>query len=98
MWPDALGFGQDVETEDSCGPRGGPQDAAQDADQRRLARAVGTDQAEDLAARDVEVDVIQSHVATEPLGQASGEHGRRHAFSSKNASSSVGWSPRSSSG
>jgi hypothetical protein len=34
-------------------------DAADDADQRRLARAIGSQQREDLAAADLEVDTLQ---------------------------------------
>ena len=37
----------------------GDQDAADDADQRGLAGAVGAEQSEDLAALDVEIDVVE---------------------------------------
>ena len=40
-------------------PAVGVDDAADDADQRGLAGAVGPEQREDLAAPDVEVDVLQ---------------------------------------
>src|SRR3546814_19070123 len=39
-------------------------DAADDADQRRLARAVGAEQRENLAAFDVEIDRLQRAEAT----------------------------------
>ena len=39
--------------------RAGVDDAADDADQRRLAGAVGAEQREDLAAPDLEVDVLE---------------------------------------
>ena len=41
-------------------PLVGVDDAADDADQRRLAGAVGAEQREDLAAADLEVDVLES--------------------------------------
>ncbi len=47
---DRLALGGDVEAEHGGVARGGGQQAAQDPDQRRLARAVRSEQAVDLAA------------------------------------------------
>jgi hypothetical protein len=56
-------------------------DAADDADQRGLARAIGTQQREDLAAPDVEVDVAQRAEARS-IGLVELAYGddRRHAI------------------
>src|SRR4029078_5892472 len=49
----------DVVTGGGAAARAGLDDVADDADQRRLARAVGTQQREDLAAAYLEVDVLE---------------------------------------
>ena len=51
--------GDDVVAIDGDVPRGCIDDAADDADQRRLAGAVGSQQRENLAAADLEIDVLQ---------------------------------------
>ena len=47
-----------VDAEDVALPAVGPIEALEDLDRRRLARAVGAEQAEDLAARDLEADAV----------------------------------------
>ena len=51
-------------------PLGGRQQAAQHLHRRRLAAAVGAEEAEDLAPLDPEADVIDRDEVAEPLGQA----------------------------
>jgi hypothetical protein len=52
--------GGDVVTVHPYGPCAGIDDPADGADQRRLARAVGPQQCEDLAPANVEADVLES--------------------------------------
>jgi hypothetical protein len=52
--------GDDVVTVHQNGPFAWIDDPADGADQRRLARAVGTQQCEDLALANVEIDVFES--------------------------------------
>ena len=51
-------------------PAVGVDDAADDVDQRRLAGAVRPEQREDLAAADVEVDVLERLEAGRVIGQS----------------------------
>ena len=51
-------------------PLGGRQQAAQHLHRRRLAAAVGAEEAEDLPPLDPDVDVIDRDEIAEPLGQA----------------------------
>ena len=53
----------DVEAPDRGGPGGLVDEPGEDVDQRRFARAVGPQQPEDLAARDIEVDIGQRLLA-----------------------------------
>jgi hypothetical protein len=53
------GIGRHVVTEHVHGPRGGAQQAGDEAEQRGLAGAVGTDQAGDDARLDARVDAVQ---------------------------------------
>ena len=57
----------DVVTEDGDGPGARPDEAAHDADERRLARAVRAEQPEDLARLDVEIDAGERAHRPEPL-------------------------------
>ena len=60
----------------------GREDAAEHADRRRFARPVGTQEAEDFAAADLEADPVDGHEAAEPLLQVpddDGFAGRRRA-------------------
>ena len=50
------------------GSGGRVDDPGDDVEERRLARAVGADDADDAAGRDVQVDVADRHQAAEPLG------------------------------
>ncbi len=49
----------DVEAEDPRRPRRRQEERRQDLDERRLAGAVGPEQPEELAGRDVEVDAVE---------------------------------------
>ncbi len=63
---DALGVARvlvDVEAPDRDRAAGLVDQPGEDVDQRRLARAVGAEQAEDLPARHVEADVVQRPLA-----------------------------------
>src|SRR5229473_3040611 len=51
-------------------PRGGADQAAEDAEQRGLAGAVGSDQRDELGRRDVEVDPEQHRAGVEACRQA----------------------------
>ena len=62
---------------DAAGSR--PEHAARDVQQGRLATAVGTDQADDLALRDRQVDVVERADAAELLDDALGND-RRWSF------------------
>ena len=55
--------GVDVEPPDRCAAARLVDEARQDVDERRLARAVGAEQAEDLPARHVEGDVVERALA-----------------------------------
>ena len=48
----------------------GPHEAGHDVEERRLARAVGTDETDDGAARNDEVDAVEGDDAAEGLGDA----------------------------
>src|SRR5205823_92330 len=52
-------FARDVETVDDGAPGGGNEQPAEDADQRRLARAVRAEEAEDLPARYLQRHVVE---------------------------------------
>ena len=58
-----------IDTGDKNLALAGPQQATKHADDGRFAGAVGTDKAHDLAGRDREIDVIDSHEGAEALGQ-----------------------------
>src|SRR5262249_56688041 len=65
-------------------PRADPDEVAHGADQRRLAGAVGAEQAKELASSDLEVEAVEGQQATVvALGQgAQGESGNgRHRTS-----------------
>ncbi len=70
---DLLAVAGDVEPVDRRLPLGGRQQAAEDADQRRLPRAVRPQEAIDLAARHAERDLVEgaelAEVAGDPLGE-----------------------------
>ena len=51
-------LGHDVDAQHPDGAGAGPRKAGQHADQRRLAGAVGTEQAEELALLDLERDLV----------------------------------------
>ena len=70
---------RDVEAEHGGAPRRRREQAAQDADQRRLARAVRAEQAVDLAARDRQADVVERDEVAELARDAAR---RRMALSS----------------
>src|SRR5262245_41537058 len=55
----------------------GLQEAAQHADRRRLAAAVGTEETPDLSLGHLYVDVIDGNLAAEALGQATHVDGER---------------------
>src|SRR5262249_61767043 len=57
--------GRDVVAVEEAPPLGGPEEPGEDPEQRRLAGTVGTDQPDDGAARDLEVDLADGHEATE---------------------------------
>ena len=60
---------------DLAGGRAG--DAGDQADERRLARSVGAQKTEDLAATDVERDVVEGGEIAVSLGRIAQAHGRR---------------------
>ncbi len=67
----ALGVAQigvDVETPDRGAARGFQHQAGQDVDQRRFARAIGAEQAEDAALGYIEADAAQRQLAAIALG------------------------------
>jgi hypothetical protein len=59
-------------------PRGRALRAGDHAEQRGLAGAVGTDDAEDLALAQVEVDAVEGAQPAEPLGETAGLEQRHH--------------------
>src|ERR1051325_4760972 len=63
-----LAFLFDVEAVDAGVAGGGDEEAAEDADERRLAGAVRAEEAEDLAARDLQRDVVEGADGAEVLG------------------------------
>ena len=64
------------------GAGAGVDDAADDADQRGLAGAVGSEQGKDLAATDVEVDLLERHLAGRVgLAHVADRNDRLHAWS-----------------
>src|SRR5581483_11338385 len=86
-----LGIARDVEAQHRRGPRRRRQDAAEHADRGRLPRAVGSEEAPDLARADVERDAVDGDERSEPPRQVADVHARRavHAASlATNASSS----------
>src|SRR6202521_78101 len=55
----------------------GPIDASHHVEEGGLARAVGTDQTEDLALAHLQVELVERHHAAKPLAQPPGsQHGR----------------------
>ena len=62
--------------------RGGQDQAEQHPDRRRLAGAVGAEEAVDVALADVEVDLVHGRDRPEPLGQPLGADHRRRGRSS----------------
>jgi hypothetical protein len=62
---DSLGLGADVEADHSPLAAGGREDAAEHAEQGRLAGAVGAEEAEDLSARDGEGNLADCDQAAE---------------------------------
>jgi len=69
-----------VDPEDARLPGGRPQLARQDAEHRRLARAVRPEQAEELARLDRQVNPAKGHDVSERLREAAGLHGAHRAF------------------
>ena len=67
---DALGVGRDIDAADERGARGGPQQAAQHPDRGGLARAIAAEEPEDLAARDVERQVVDGDELSESPAQS----------------------------
>ena len=65
----SFGLRRDVEAADGGAAGGGRQQAAQDADGGRLPRPVGPQKAEDLAARDVERNIVDRHEIAEAFDQ-----------------------------
>src|SRR5438105_1134902 len=85
---DLHGIADAVESEDVRGSAAGPDHAHEQADGRRLARAVGTQVTDDLLLRDVKVEVEKAASGTVVLGESRGadrgdghlaEHIRRRA-------------------
>ncbi len=66
---DFLGLRSHVEPVDGRLPRGGRQQAAEHADGSGLARAVGSEEAENLALGHLERDVVHGHEGAESLHQ-----------------------------
>ncbi len=68
-----------LDAEDAGTPARRPDEVEQGADRRRLARAIGPEEAEDLALVDLEIDVddpaLRAVVLGEPLGLDDGGHG-----------------------
>src|SRR5438093_2740063 len=73
---DPLGLAGDVDPADRGRPLGRREQAAQHADGRGLARAVGAEDAEDLAGGDVERDAVHRREVAEALGEALDLDGR----------------------
>jgi hypothetical protein len=67
---DVVGVAQDVEAKAGAGAFVGSEQAADHADRRRLSRAVRTEEADDLALANVEVDMIDRGAAVVVFGQA----------------------------
>jgi len=61
-----------VEPRDADAARGGGGDAGQEADRRRLAGAIGTEEPEDDSRRDIEIEPVQCEDGAVALGQAVG--------------------------
>ena len=83
----------------AAGDLGGPgrraQERGQDAQGRRLAGAVGPDEAEDLARLDRQVDAGDGERAVVALDEAVGPHDRAHSMSPLIATSSAKLVPSS---
>ena len=63
-----LAVALDVEAVDGGVAAGRDEEAAEDADERRLAGAVRAEEAEDLAARDLQRDAVERADGAEVLG------------------------------
>ena len=73
---DLVGAVRDVVTGDDGLAAGGPQHRAQNAHDRGLAGAVGTEQAEDLARPDLEADTVhRAHLPSPQIAIFLGEVG-----------------------
>ncbi len=66
---DLPGFASQIATGDAGVPARRRQECRQHLDQRRLARTVRADQAENLARADLEVDMVHGNLPIEGLGQ-----------------------------
>ena len=62
---DFLGLRADVEAGDAAAAAGRRQDPAEHADRRRFARSIGPQETKDLAAVDLEADLVHRHEAAE---------------------------------
>src|SRR5208283_4359277 len=62
----------DIETRDGCTPAARRQQRGQHPHHRRLARAVGPEQSEHLAAADLEADLVDRGESAEALSQVGG--------------------------
>ena len=71
-----VGLAHHVVAEDSGGAGGGRQEGGQDAQGGGLARAVGADEAEQIALVDGQVEGIERGDVAKDAGQADGGHGR----------------------
>ena len=81
--PDLIGLGDHVVPEDTAGAPVGGEDGGEDADGRRLAGAVGPQQAEDGALLDREAHAVEgAHVTAEGLSQIVGLDGVGHGEAS----------------
>src|SRR5690606_11315787 len=75
----------------------GRQQSAQHADRRRLAAAVGAEEAEDDAARHLDGEVPDDGLVAEALRQAADADRRRGAVHRCPSATSTGWPTRSAS-
>src|SRR6185312_3190081 len=82
---DRLGFGEDVVAKAGAAAGIGRQQAAHQADRRRLAAAVGPEEAENLAALDLERHALDDLVVAEALVQIAYVDGRLGSFPPKRA-------------
>src|SRR5262249_4339136 len=95
---DLGGLRADVEAEALARAGIRREQAAEHADRRRLAAAVGPEEAEDHAARHLDGEVLHHGLVAEALGEAADADGRLRVVHGPVSATSTGWPTRSASG